>query len=357
MGLTKSINMIPSTDDGEIKARTYGAALRKVARISNLVLFGYPLLLVFLVAFSISNAFALTALFSIYWILFLYIEFRRYSLESTMRGINTDFRNYVMHSPYSLSYFKLSTFAMIVFFGELIGHYISMTAYEAAALIVAIIAILSSALYSNPWMRGQLKHGRPLESDYIDTRLQEIAKIEGLSHVKMKVINGKTYKVSNAYTVGIFRPIICITDYAMENMSEDETLTLLARQVSHVKRRDSFRMFIPAFSAIVAISVMVGIVAYWSTEPGMIPYLQKVMPSMVEAWLLTASVGIVLLPHQIMWRGEIMADRLSVRYFGPDLTVESLVKNEHLNGNPVYVLFPIRYSTLARIYKIKANKK
>ena len=357
MTLIRNLNLIPSTDDDEIKARLYGSALRRVERISDLVLFGYPFLLVFLVGFLIRNVFGLAALFSMYWILFFYAELRRYSLDSSMRGINADFRNYVIHSPVSRNYFKFSTFGMIIFFGELVGFYVSMTAYEATAFIVAIIAILALALYSNPWIRGQLKHGRPLESDYLESRLNEIASMEGVSDLRTKIIDGKTYKVSNAYTVGILKPIICITDYAIENMGEDDALVLLSREVSHVKRRDSFRMFIPAFSASVVISVMVGIVAYWSTEPGMITFLQKVTPTMIEGWLLIAAVGVLFLPRKIMWRGQIMADKLSVRYFGPDRTIQSIVKNEHLNGNPVYVLFPIGNSTLVRVHKIKYNKK
>lgn len=357
MKLIKTPNFASMIDDDERRAREYAHALRKVARLSSMVLFVYPFLLVFLVAFFIGDAFILAAIFAIYWLMFFYMESRRYRIDVRMRDISMDFRNYVIHSPFSQNYFKFSVLPMLIFFGELIGYYVRMTAYEGAVLIVSVIAILVAALYINPWLRGQLKHAGKLESDYINSKLQEIAQMEGVPPVHPAVIDGKTYNVANAYTVGTFKPIICITDYALENMSEDDAVAVLTHELSHLKRRDVLRMAISAFSATAAVMVMVAIVAYWSTEPGMIPFLQRIMPGMVEGWVMIAVVGLLFLPSIIRWRGELKADRLAVDYSGPDRTINALVKLQQLNRLPIYVMPTRRTSLLIRIEKIRSYQK
>lgn len=246
---------------------------------------------------------------------------------------------------------------MLIFFGELIGYYVRMTAFEGATLIVVVLAILVAALYINPWLRGQLKNARTLESDYINSKLQDVALNERVTKVQPVVIDGKTYKVANAYTVGTFRPVICITDYALDNLSEDENVAILTHELSHFKRKDVLRMAVPAFTATVSVMVMVAIVAYWSTEPGMIPFLQKIMPSMVQAWVLIAMAGLLFLPSIIRWRGEFKADKLAAEYSGADRTVDALVKLQHLNRLPVYVLPTRRTSLLLRINRIRKYQR
>lgn len=344
-------------DAAELNASQYSSALRNVARFSFLVLFLYPFLLVFLVAFFMENVFALAAFFALYWLMFFYMESRRYRVDVRLRGINTDFRNYIIHSPFSQSYFKFSVVPMLIFFGELIGYYVRMTAYEGAALVVAVIAILVATLYVNPWLKGQLKHAMPLQSNYINTRLLEITQREGIPQVNPMIIDGKTFNVANAYCVGVFKPKICITDYALENVSEEEAVTILTHEISHFKRRDVLKMAIPAFSASAVLMVMVALVAYWSTEPSMIPFLQRVMPAMIEGWVVIAMAGFLFLPAVIRSRGEIKADELASNYFGPDRTVEALVKLHHLNRLSVYGTTSGRSPLLIRIGKIRRYRK
>lgn len=357
MELNKRSDFASLNDGDEQNAREYASALRNVARLSSLVLFVYPFLLVFLVAFFIGNPFILAAFFAIYWLMFYFIESRRYKVDVRLRGISADFRTYVIHSPFSQSYFKFAVVPMLIFFGELIGYYVRMTAYEGGAFVIAIIAILVATVYFNPWLRRQLKHAKPLDSDYINTRLQEIAQREGMPQVIPRVIDGKTFNVANAYCIGALKPVICITDYALENVSDDEAVTILTHEISHLKRRDVLKMAISAFSAGAVLMVMIAMVAFWSTEPGMIPFLQRIMPVMVQGWVIIALVGLLFLPAVIRWKGEIKADGLAAEYFGPDMTVDALVKIHHLNRLPVYVMPTKRTSLLIRIEKIRSYRR
>lgn len=353
----KSFLSGPAIDSDELKARDYAYALRGVGRLESLILIVYPFLLVFLVAFFIDNLFVLIAILSIYWVMFYYLETKRYSVDVKMRDINPDFRTYVIHSPFSQKYFKFSVIAMLIFFGEIIGVYVRMTAYEAAAFIIVILSIMVAAIYTEPWLKGQIRHSRELDSDYINTKLRELSNREKIPFATPKVVDGKTFNVANAYTVGIFRPVVCITDYAIENMSEDESVAILAHELSHFKRKDVLRMAIPVLSASVAIVVMVVIVAFWSTQPNMIPFLQNIMPRMVESWVVLAMVGFIFLPSFIRLRGEFKADRFAVDYSGADLTIEALVKLQHLNRLPVYVFSTKRTSLLVRIHRIRNYQK
>ena len=344
-----------STNENEVK--TYAILLRRLSVFSSFILIVYPFLLVFLVLFFIGSAYLLSAMFATYWVMFLALERMRYRLDIRMRGISATFWNYVVHSPFSQSYFKFSFLAVLIFFGEIAAYYVKMTSYEAAVMMVVVIAILAEALYLNPWLMKQSKHAVPLNSDNIISRLRDVTLSEGIPPVIPKTINGKTYKVANAYTVGIFRPVIYITDYAVENMSEEEVMIILIREISHVKGRDGLKAVIPSIIATAAVMIMIALVAYWSSMPSMIPFLQEIMPQMVMAWVIIILAGLVFVPDELRKRSETEADKLAVDYTGPDSTVKALVRLTHLNKQPVVSFSPWKLSLPIRIMKIKAYAK
>jgi Zn-dependent protease with chaperone function len=348
---------IPMFSAKESEVQAYAVSLKKMSVLSSLILIVYPFLLVFLVAFFIGNAYRLSAIFVAYWLMFLALEQRRYRLDFRMRGVSATFWNYVVHSPFSQSYFKFSVLPVLIFFGEITGYYVKMTAYEGAVLIVLVMAILAEAPYLNPWLRKQSKHARPLNSENIISRLNDVTLSEGIPQVIPKIIDGKTYRVANAYTVGIFKPVIYITDYAVENMSEEEVVIILTREISHVKRRDGLKVMIPSIFATLAVMIMVGIVAYWSTIPSMIQFLQKIMPQMVVAWVIIILAGLIFVPDGLRKRSETEADKLAVDYSSPDSTVKALVKLTHLNQQPVAAFSPMKLSLLTRIMKINGYAK
>ena len=119
------------------------------------------------------------------------------------------------------------------------------------------------------------------------------------------------------------------------------------------------KMTLPAVSIIAAICVLVAIVTYWSTEPGMIPLLQRIMPYMVQAWVYMALGGLFFIPGLIRMRGETMADRFSVDYSGSEIIIEALIKLQHLNMIPVMVFNfnPGRSSLLLRIGRIRKYRR
>lgn len=351
-GASKSIYTSINNEE-ERTAKEYVSALKGVGRISGLVLYVYPFLLLFIEALFINNPYVLAGLFILYWLAFYYVIRKRYDVDIQKRDVTADFRDYLFHSPFSQYYFKFSILAMIVFFGTLAGVYVHMTTYEGVALIVGIICLISVTIYFNPWLSREVKNSTPLESENINNRLLEITQNEGMVPITPRVIKGDKYKVSNAYCAGIIRPVICITDYALKNMSDDEVVSVLAHEVSHLKRRDTLKMILPAASAAVAISVMVGVVAFWSTQPAMIPFLQRVMPEMIQAWVLIAFGGLFAGPGIMRYRGENNADMFSVKYFGSERTINSLAKMQHLNRVPVFTLTMKRSSLLLRIEKIR----
>lgn len=347
----------PADHDGENRARDYVSALRGVNRFSALVLYVYPFLLLFLVAFLMGNLYGLAAIFAIYWLMFFFLESRRYAVDIKMKNIQSDFRDYVLHSPSSQGYLKFSVIPMLMFFGEITGYYVPMTAYEGAALIILVLVILVATLYSNPWLKGQIRQARPLEDKEINSRIWNIIQNNGINGANLKIIDGKTFEVANAYTVGMLKPAICITDYALENFNHDETVAILTHELSHLMRRDTLRMAIPALSAAAAIIIMVGIVAFWSTEPGMVPFLQKVMPTMIQVWVLTALAGFLFLPSFIMWRGELRADKFAAQYSDTGVLIQALVKLQHLNRLPVFSISRRATQVLARINRIRGYGK
>lgn len=353
MELDRNPENISKDDYDEGIARGYALALRKIRGFSTFVLIAYPFLMVFMVAFLIENILALATVFALYWVMLFYLLFRRYNMDVLIRGINVEFSDYILHSPFSQSYFKFSVLPVIIFFGELVGYYVRMTAYEGGAMIIAIVAILVSVMYYNPWLRKAIRNSKPLESDSIISRLNEITTKLDIPHIIPRIIDGNTYNVANAYTVGIFRPVICITDYALDNLTEDEVLAVLTHEISHFRRRDALRMAISAFTATAAIMTTVGIMVYWSTEPAMIPYLVRTGIYFVYFWVTASMVGYIYLPSFLRWRGEIKADKLAVDYFGKDETVEALIKVHHLNMIPLFQVTPGGASLMSRIMRIK----
>lgn len=355
MELEKKTGAFSQDDYDEGVARGYVLALRKIRGYSTFVLIIYPVLMEFLVAFLIGNILALVGIFALYWVMFLYLLFRRYQIDVLIRGINVNFHEYILHSPFSQSYFKFSVIPILIFFGELTAYYVRMTAYEGASLIAVILLIMVSVLYMNPWLRKEIRYSKPLESDHIISRLQEIIRVIGIPKLNISIIDGNTYNIANAYCVGIFRPAVCITDYALENLGEDEVLAVLTHELSHLKRRDALRIAISAFSATTAVLVVIGFLAYLSTEPSMIPFPMRVGIYVVYFCVAVSLVGIIYLPSFLRWRGELKADKLSVEYFGKDETVEALVKIHHLNMVPISRVSLTGTSLMARIRKIKES--
>ena len=109
-------------------------------------------------------------------------------------------------------------------------------------LLFSLFLLLLSTHY--PRLIGIIYGSSKIRDDEISSRLitlSERAKVK-IKHISL--IRTRDLKMANAWVFGLLSKRIYITDYLLDNFSLDETETVLAHELGHVKKKDLWIYFV-----------------------------------------------------------------------------------------------------------------
>ncbi len=340
----------------EEQGKAYVHAIRGVMGASTVLLYFYPFAALIATAFLIDSPAGLAAMVCIYWAAWVLLAHRRYSIDSDLRGLEVTFKRYLLGSPVGISYWKYSFFTMIVIAGTIFASKFSFTWYEATVAISLFLGAVYLIMYRMSWNRTCLKDARPMENPALSERLGEIADQSGMDHVTPLVADGKSFGIANAFCVGIFRPKMVITDYLMENLTEEETAAILSHEMGHMKYRDTFKRGISPLLAFLAVIVMIVIVGVGYAGYLPIPPVTVLFPNFILVWVVILFAGVMIPGMFMVRRSEERADGFAAEHNDPQIFISALGKTRFLNGLPVFWYMKKGVSLLSRIARIEKRQ-
>lgn len=152
-------------------------------------------------------------------------------------------------------YLWLVTAGILFIFGAIIVvsiiGIISFVAVEKLPLWIGIpIFILLLSLFllllgtHYPRLTGIIYGSSKIQDDEISSRLITLSERAKVKIKDISLIRTRDLKMANAWVFGLLNKRIYITDYLLDNFSLDETETVLAHELGHVKKKDLWIYFV-----------------------------------------------------------------------------------------------------------------
>lgn len=312
----------------------YLAALRKFSNLSVLPLFMLPFVFVFLdTFFAYDVVYPILSIIS-YWALLFFVIQRRFLMERKFREYSFDFRFFMANHPLVPSYYKYGVFTTLIVFVIMILSYFSFAWYSAVALLILFTLAIELIFLWSPYGRLARKT-RPIESQTIISRLNEICQSLGIPEITPRVAETEGMKIANALCYGILKPRIYITDYFLDNVSEEEAVALLSHELSHLANHDGLKRLIPlvtVFGIIQSIALVSGL-----AFAGLLPIKSQLMylfPSIIVLSVIGVFLTFVLI-SALARKQEFSADMFAGKFSGFDVLPIGILKGQYLNMVPV----------------------
>lgn len=194
--------------------------------------------------------------------------------------------------------------------------------------IFALLFFLFLLLFSNyyPRLIGFIYGSSIIQDDQIRSRLIRLTHQAKVKIKEFYIIRTRDLKIANAWVCGLLDKRIYITDYLLDNFSPDETETVLAHELGHVKKKDLWIFFAYALGYMAFYGI---IILGLST----ILDLNKLSP--VSSYLMVIVLGLIyfiILFGIISRKMEFRADRYVTEVASnPSAYVEALRKLASLN--------------------------
>lgn len=207
----------------------------------------------------------------------------------------------------------------------------------------------------SPKITEARKRSTAFPSGTVIERLNEITDEEGMKRIEPRLIDGKRFKVANAYCVGLFRPKMCMTDYLYENLSENEIVAMLAHEMGHLKYRHILKKTLPliiVFTVASIISILLGldfagyIHIHFTWAEGV--SLPSPIPLVAPLAIVAALLGSIRAK-----KGETAADRFALKYSSYEDLAIGLIKAQYLNHVPINYIGGSHPALITRIGKMK----
>ena len=197
-------------------------------------------------------------------------------------------------------------------------------------IFILLFSLFLLLLYTHyPRLIGVIYGSTTIQDNDIRSRL---VRLTGRAKVKIKdiyLIRIRDLKMANAWVFGLLSKRIYITDYLLDNFSLDETETVLAHELGHVKKKDLWIYFVSAlgYGAFFGI-IMQGLSTILDFEKMSVGFWGL-------AGLILAPLYSVVLFGIISRRLEFRADRYVVEIASnPSAYIEALKKLATLNTMP-----------------------
>jgi len=197
-------------------------------------------------------------------------------------------------------------------------------------IFILLLSLFLLLLYTHyPRLTGIIYGSSKIQDDEISSRLIRLSERAKVKIKDISLIRTRDLKMANAWVFGLLTKRIYITDYLLDNFSLDETETVLAHELGHVKKKDLWIYFVSALGYMAFFGIIM---------QGLSTFLDFEKLS-VGFWGLMGSVlgplYFVVLFGIISRKLEFRADRYVVEIASnPSAYIEALKKLATLNTMP-----------------------
>ncbi len=317
----------PDYDELERRSVDYILALRKVTRPFTFLLFLMPIALIFIWLFFIESPVALALSVSAYVLLAFFAVYSRYRAEKKYRELTVNFGYYLIHSDFSVYTIRVASLVLAVLIFVLIETYHGFNQQEFFYVILAFIAASFLLNVFSPRFLRYERMATEIQSPSIQSEIERIAASGMIRNFSIKVVPEKKMKVANAYCTGFIRNRIYVTDYLLENLTEDESIVILAHEMGHVYFRHNLKTLALTFLLLFASAVLFFSYLY-ITDP-----LYSVL--LTQGGVLLFIIGIPIIVPSVKRGYELQADMFASGFKSEEISVNALLKTNYLNLTPM----------------------
>lgn len=254
---------------------------------------------------------------------FSWLFWRLYPLERAQRGLTLTRQEY-LHLRLRLVFEQLAPLMAVGLVGlsvtPLLHGVIARSPLEGLLLRLMGIAGIAIALLYVRW-------GLPLPvralsvGAHLEAEVRRMGRELGVTVRALLVLDGSRARIASAFALSGGR--IAITDYLLANLTERETLAVLAHEVAHLaQRRRLWRLWLLQIGA--ASGLMLATAPLWH---GYARWLNLTLLALLL-------VGMMAPMLWLRYRHELQADAFAVSQYGADAMQSALLKVALLRGKP-----------------------
>ena len=197
--------------------------------------------------------------------------------------------------------------------------------------LIYMNVILSTALVGiaiNIRVKVWKRNSKDIGSTNIVNGANEIAGKMGVKISGYRVVDWSKSRIANAFQAGITHYYIFVTNFLMENLSEEEEVAILAHEIAHAKMNHLKKTLVfVGFCTFTIGNGLFSLIVY------ILNYELKI--GMLFGLVVSIFVTSYLLLPMLRRRYEKEADIVAARYTSPGLLADSLLKLSKLNHTPV----------------------
>lgn len=247
-----------------------------------------------------------------------------FNLDVTYRKVNVRYMVYVRNSfsyLYIVVPFWIISGADILSFGR---SYLTLIYMNV--ILIAVIFAIAINIRVRVWKRISEDMG----SQNVVNGANGIAARMGVKISGYRVVDWSRAKIANAFQSGINHYYIFVTNFLMENLSEEEEVAIMAHEIAHAKMKHLKKTLV-----FVGVCTFVIGNALFSLIVYMLNY--GLRTGMLFGLVVSTFLTSYLLLPALRRRYEKEADIVASRYTSPGLLADSLLKLSKLNNTPVNV--------------------
>lgn len=338
----------PDYDRLERMSIDYIESVRTVSRPFSILLFLMPVALMFIWILFIETLWLLVLSVSVYLVIVFLSIYTRYRVDKKYRELDCSLGYYLIHSDTSMYTIRIAAlvFAILVF--VLVETYRVFNQYEFFIIVNAFIVLSFILSIFSPrfWLYG--KRSSPELPSEVTSMIERIRSETNMPDFTVHVIPENKMKVANAYCTGMIWNKVFVTDYLLENLSPQETASIVAHELGHVIHRHNLKTLVLTFTMLFASSALFFSYLYVSS-----PVLYTFL---AEAGIFLFLLGVPAFIPAMRRRFEIQADMFSARFMNMDTTINALLKTNYLNLTPIQLSGGATHPPLPiRISRIKSS--
>ncbi|MDL4838915.1 M48 family metalloprotease [Aquibacillus rhizosphaerae] len=135
-------------------------------------------------------------------------------------------------------------------------YYITNMESNEFVLYTLLVLVIVLLLITYPYLMHFSLRAKQIESEEKKKAIVAFINKQNIRNVKVYQFSSKRSKFANAMIIGVFTKRIFISDYLLENLSTEETCSILAHELGHLKKK---HLLIKAILLFFAIPLFTGI--------------------------------------------------------------------------------------------------
>ncbi len=249
-------------------------------------------------------------------------SFLTYVLDTRHRKVKTGYSRYLRNS---LSYLYLAVPFWIMSAAVIFSNgrpYVTFLYMEL--MLFLIIAFIVVNVRAQIWKRVS----KEMDNSRVAEEAKGIAERMGIKIKGFRVVDWSKAKIANAFQAGLLHYYVFVTNFLLENLTEDEGVAIIAHEIAHAKRKHLRNTLLFVGTDIIVIgNVLFAVMVFWLNL--------GVRVGLASAISASVFISTYLLLPFLQRKYEKEADLIAADFTDPKLLADSLLKISKLNNSPL----------------------